>query len=75
MALKTGRKGSIHRRATSRDTLRKNFCPSCQQFRDVPKRIKNIENHSRLEYDKISHRPDCGSTLARENKFIDLGGG
>ena len=75
MVLKTDRRESIHRKSTSRDTLRKNFCLLCRQFKDVPKRIRNTETHSRLEYDRISCCPDCGTTLVRENKFIDLGGG
>ena len=62
-------------RAKSSDSLTKNYCPSCLQFKNIKKRISFIVEHKREEYDLISNCPDCGRTLYRENKFIDLGGG
>lgn len=62
-------------RAISSDTLTKNYCPSCLQFKNIEKRISFVVEHKREEYDLISSCPDCGTTLKRKNKFFDLGGG
>ena len=72
---KIDKQNDIHYRATSRDSLRKNYCPSCRQYKNVAKKIKRITVQIKSEYEKISYCPDCGTTLSRENKFFDLGGG
>ena len=59
----------------SSDALRKNYCPSCLQFKHTEMKISTIVEHKRREYDLISSCPDCGTTLKRKNKFFDLGGG
>ena len=64
-----------HDAISSHDNLRKNYCPSCLQYKDVKRKIRHIVEHARTEYDRISHCPDCGTTLTRKRQFFDIGGG
>jgi hypothetical protein len=64
-----------HGAISSHDSLRKNYCPSCLKYKDVKKKIRHIVEHTRTEYDRISHCPDCGTTLTRKRQFFDIGGG